>query len=68
MRFKVKEKRLYVIGDQRIIKKFLWLPKAIGNEVRWLEKVKIKQELRQYVILDEHFHPSNRWEDLEFIE
>lgn len=26
-----------VEGDTRVISKFLWLPKGIGKEIRWLE-------------------------------
>lgn len=30
-------------GESRIIRKFLWWPKCIGNEYRWLEFVRIRQ-------------------------
>lgn len=30
-------------GNERIREKFLWLPKSIDNEVRWLEKAKFKE-------------------------
>jgi len=33
-------------GQDRIISKYLYLPKRIGNERRWLERCKIKQTLR----------------------
>lgn len=32
-----------VEGANRTITKFLWLPKTIGNETRWLEKASIYQ-------------------------
>lgn len=32
------------LGEKRIIKKFLWLPVCIGDEVRWLEKAEILQK------------------------
>jgi hypothetical protein len=35
-------------GDERIIEKFLFLPFKIGNEMRWLENVKIRQ-VRRYM-------------------
>ena len=34
MKFKFKTAR---IGEERTVKKFLWLPKWINNECRWLE-------------------------------
>ena len=33
-------------GDVRIKEKFLFLPCRIGNEVRWLERAKIYQEVK----------------------
>jgi len=30
---------------ERVIEKFLWFPKRIGTEWRWLEKCKIRQKL-----------------------
>jgi hypothetical protein len=32
-------------GQQRIISKYLFIPKRIGDERRWLERVSIKQTL-----------------------
>lgn len=43
MKFKIIDNRK--VGDQRIINKFLFFPKRIGDEVRWLEKCNIKQTL-----------------------
>jgi hypothetical protein len=34
-------------GDVRIITRFLFFPKRIGAEVRWLEKAKIRQQARR---------------------
>jgi hypothetical protein len=31
------------IGDVRQIQVFLWLPRRIGDETRWLERVWIRQ-------------------------
>lgn len=31
------------INSIRILEKFAWLPIEIGNEIRWLEKVRIEQ-------------------------
>ena len=35
------------VGDERIITCFLWLPKKIEGQVRWLEKAKIWQRLER---------------------
>ena len=37
MRFKGKVKTVYKDGSTRIRTKFLWLPKKVDNERRWLE-------------------------------
>ena len=42
MRWKTK---LYSPGDERIVTKFLFLPKRIGEDTRWLEWAKIRQEV-----------------------
>jgi len=39
----------YQFGDTRTIKKFLWMPKTIGCERRWLEFAKIKQRFNFYM-------------------
>ena len=30
-------KKLHKHGDERVVTKFLWLPKTINREMRWLE-------------------------------
>lgn len=45
----------------RVITKFLILPENIDGEWRWLEKVKIKQNV---VRTHHHYH----WEDEEWID
>lgn len=47
-------------GDTRIKTKFAFLPIKIGDEVRWLEKVTVKQEYREGYDL-------SYWADIEFI-
>ena len=44
MRFKVKEKIKPKIDDARVVSKFLFFPKKINNEWRWLEQVKYLQK------------------------
>ena len=55
-------KKLYYIGEHRIIKRFLIFPKFINQEYRWLETATIKQT----------YNPSymrfSNWEDIEWID
>jgi len=37
--------KLYSSGDERVVTKFLFLPKRIGEDTRWLEWAKIRQEV-----------------------
>ena len=43
MRIKLKEKRRCEEGEERVKSGFLFLPKKLGNEWRWLERAKWKQ-------------------------
>lgn len=53
--------------DIRIKQNFLILPLKINNEIRWLEKVRIKQ---QYNILDNHEESISiyGWTNVEFLD
>ena len=54
-------------GQQRIINKYLFLPKRIGDECRWLEKVSIKQTL--YRMFDMTCGTSWwEWRDTEWVD
>ncbi|PGO60582.1 hypothetical protein CN981_08520 [Priestia megaterium] len=69
MRFISKQESL-TIGQTRLIKKFLLLPLKIGEETRWLERVKIKQEV---AVMDvggsmEWGNFEKVWIDKEFID
>ncbi|UUV47066.1 hypothetical protein [Bacillus phage vB_BanS-Thrax5] len=44
MRIIPKSERL-VLGDIRVIKRFLFLPRRIRGEIRWLEVAHIKQQV-----------------------
>jgi hypothetical protein len=59
MKWKVKYP---TIGDTRIIKRFLFLPRCIEGEVRWLEFVKIKQ---MYKI---NYMDADSWYDIAFVD
>ena len=44
MRWKVDKINKKDTGEFRIIRKFLWLPTEISDEIRWLERATIKQQ------------------------
>ena len=50
-------------GDVRIKEKFLFLPCRIGNEVRWLERAKIYQEVKEGYASGPYLY----WADIKFI-
>lgn len=37
-----------VKGDRRTVKKFIWFPKTIDLETRWLEKAQWCEEFRDF--------------------
>jgi hypothetical protein len=47
-------------GELRIIRKFLWFPKTLDYETRWLEFANIKQEFQAGYML-------NYWEDISWV-
>jgi len=54
-------------GQQRIVSKYLYIPKRIGNERRWLERVSIKQTL--YRMFDVTCGACWwEWRDTEWVE
>ena len=54
-------------GQQRIISKYLFIPKRIGDECRWLERVSIKQTL--YRMFDVTCGACWwEWRDTEWVE
>ena len=59
MRFQVEPYKS--VGDTRVITRFLFFPRRIGNEARWLEKARIRQvAVRcEYSV---HWY-DERWED-----
>lgn len=63
MRFQVEPCEYPREGDMRTITRFLFLPKHIGNEVRWLEVVKIKQVAECYQGCSIVFWDGAQWED-----
>ena len=69
MRFTAKVKKDVEIGDERIITKFLFIPKRINNEIRWFERVNIKQRVCTFTAADEFgIMTVYGWRDKEFID
>lgn len=52
-----------MIGETRIIEKFLYAPVTIDSQTRWLEHVKIRQ-ICKYYGEDYGYH----WENYEWID
>ena len=73
MKWKIKESKLPEFGDERIVEKFLILPKRISDEIRWLEIVKIYQVYTSKIVRDEDefgwdYKKVYYWEDVKFID
>lgn len=52
----MKRNKKQIHGDKRIINKFLFLPRTIRNETRWLSFEKIEQK-----------YMNNSWQDIAWI-
>ena len=50
--------------ETRIIEKFLFFPKEIGSVTKWLQRVKIKQDIQ---LRDGGFNAPYVWNDLEWV-
>lgn len=73
MKWQIKQKIEPKFGDERIVEKFLILPKRIGDEIRWLEIVKIHQVYTSKIVKDvDEFGWGNKkvyyWSDIKFID
>ena len=73
MKWKIKETKRPEFGDERIVEKLLILPKRIGDEIRWLEIVKIYQVYTLKIVKDEdEFGWDDKkvyyWSDVKFID
>lgn len=56
------------IGETRIVKIFLWFPKIIDWELRWLCHVEIKQLYSGFRGVHNHWCDYVGWDDLEFVD
>jgi hypothetical protein len=69
MRYIPKHKKL-VVGQRRIVGQFLFFPKKINDEVRWLERVVYEQKV---VAVDvggsmQWGKRKNKWRDNEWLD
>jgi hypothetical protein len=55
-------------GDKRVKEFFTWLPYKVGNEVRWMEKVRILQEYRLTRAMNTKLVINVAWVSIRFIE
>ena len=69
MRYKFKTKCEPNVGDRKVVKKFLWLPKCLNGEMRWLELCEIVYEytVTQYLVDGEIIHYS-RWLPIRWVK
>ena len=51
------------VGDRRIVRRFLVLPRALNKEWRWLERASIEQRAYGVSMLGEPAHEPIRWRD-----
>jgi hypothetical protein len=61
----VKIKRPLKNGDVRIVEKFLFLPKTINGETRWLEKAKFRQRFEFYY---DALYVWEEWNDMNWVD
>ena len=64
-------------GRRRVISKFLWFPKEINHEIRWLEKAMIEQKVTFRMVdspdsvycdyripqIKQHYWQNSKWID-----
>ena len=63
MIFKLKPKTTYRDGETRKIKTFCWLPRRVGDDILWLEKVTIMQQATNMYYEASHWV---MWENISY--
>jgi hypothetical protein len=67
MKFKIKKNTK--VGETRVVSKFAFLPISCKGEMRWLEKVKVRQEYMEVVDFTNCPVGSySTWINLEFVD
>ncbi len=59
------------IGDERIVTKFLLLPKCLNGIWRWMECADIVQEYRKHRIASVEYHVYGyytKWDDIRWVD
>jgi len=49
--------------DQRVLEKYLFFPKYIRGELRWLERVRVRE-----IYSKPHYYDDGKWVEVNFIE
>jgi len=52
MRIKLNKRESPKIGDTKTVKRFLFFPLWIGNEIRWLEKAQVVKKYQSWSVSD----------------
>ena len=68
MRIKLKKPK---VGEYRFVRKFLFLPVKIQEEIRWLEFARIEQRYIEKCIYDNWAHKTfykKMWENIRFVD
>lgn len=60
------KKRARKYDETRTVNKFLWFKKVIGNEIRWLAHVQIKQTFSGYYTIGPFLF--EHWADIEWVD
>ena len=70
MRKKFRQKEHPSIGDKRTVKKFLLVPRLLGQEFRWFETATIEQVCRFRTTCVPEMRPfvDKAWVDESFVE
>lgn len=55
------------VGDKRIVNRFLLFPKVVGDNLVWLETIKVKQVAEKWVDMSSGSY-GVRWVDIEVVE
>ena len=65
MRWNSKSKTIPKEGDKRIVRVFLFFPRKLEGEWRWLEMATIEQMYVETILYDYGMpHPDGRWVDM----
>jgi len=55
--------RIPLIGQTRVVTKFLWFPKTINKETRWLEKASWTEHYLPSIVTNKCSWITGKWND-----